>query len=67
MAIRWLGGNAVLAQPDLARRSFGQTLRRLVAVVGAGRELGELDANHLEFVARQAWGKVGPACPVTPS
>src|SRR5437899_1270409 len=56
--------DAFLAQPDLApssRRSYGQTLRRLVAALGADHEVAELEPNRVEFAFRQAWSGVAPA------
>jgi site-specific recombinase XerD len=56
--------DAFLAQPDLApssRRSYGQTTRRLVAVLGGDRDVGEFDPNKVEYAFRQAWSGVAPA------
>jgi integrase len=56
--------DAFLAQPGLmssSRRSYGQTWRRLGAELGAELFIGDLEANRLEFVFRQAWSEVGPA------
>jgi integrase len=53
--------DAFLAQPDLmpsSRRSYAQTLGRLVRELGGEAEVAEIDPNQLEFVFRQAWAGV---------
>jgi len=65
-AVRTVGAgvDAFLARGDLAdssRRSYAQTLNRLVADIGAGRALAVLDADALDGVVQGAWGACAPA------
>lgn len=53
-----------LARGDLAvssRRSYAQTLNRLVADLGPGRELATLDGGALDSAVRRAWEGYAPA------
>jgi hypothetical protein len=48
-----------LARADLAassRRSYAQTLNRLAAELGAGREVGSVDSDELGAAVERAWG-----------
>jgi integrase len=56
--------DAFLTRPDLApssRRSYTQTVRRLLRALGAGRDVGSLASDEVAAVVRQAWGALGPA------
>jgi integrase len=55
---------AFLGQPDLAdstRRSYDQTLTRLVHALGAHRQLATLTADEFEAAVTTAWGGCAPA------
>lgn len=56
--------DAFLARADLAsssRRSYAQTLNRLVIELGAGLELRNVDADELGAAVDRAWGRCAPA------
>ncbi len=59
-----VAARAFLAHGDLApssRRSYAQTLRRLVAVLGTDRPVDAPTAPEIENAVRREWDRVGPA------